>query len=793
MKVFSIVILIVNLIGLWFSFTGSTTTVIDSPLRIVCAGLIVTILPGMMLGQYLGIRGQHYLGSIAWSSVLSLIVSALSALVFFIFKVSILWWALFIIFWNLFWALVVILRKPDRPGLIDDIIASFRGRDRLSNAMLLVILIGLSAALYRWADDISGLEWEVALHQFYVRQYASGLPLDFTLSLLRPDIKLPNFFFLWEFILAGISQIAGIDSLIAALRSRWLIPLLGFSSFFFMTLNLTGSAGTAKRTVWIIVVASMAGFLLLDPSPFIQAGIIDSPYRGITAFWGSLHHSDTAMEILLPLQIGLLFLYIRTGGIYRLSLLCGILLAGFFWHPREYFQVMWYGVISFIAYLLLYFEADRKVVLKRYVHLTAAFLLIALSLALLTKTLSGDVNETQAQLASKNEYVKMLFNPETLSIKLPFDFGMHGLISVDNNRQPPVYIAVPTQHPPYIFSWMAFASLLLIPLLVSGRRTDVFLSGFVLILWCTTLCFVWTQALLIVLTYAEILISTPRFVYLFMYVILGVGWFNLIAVMGRSLRRFYPDMSSLKEISVLFLFCFALGMAFWFTWNHEAPKFTWFKPLLNIVVAACAFGIISILNPMVPFHDRLAGFRSKTAAATSVNLMTGVLTFIVFLAPACHLSFQRFLHNMITNRINVCSLFKSDNPTGVSEEMISFLRGDVPPRSRILIDSQANRMLGIYAPLYLLPIPGGNVHADAAIQKDLREDRHPIFNRKSLNGIIDADEVYEYATRHHADYIMAGTDYSRSMKYLVHGDGKERFRIAFKSSNGKEMLVKVVK
>ena len=75
----------------------------------------------------------------------------------------------------------------------------------------------------------------------------------------------------------------------------------------------------------------------------------------------------------------------------------------------------------------------------------------------------------------------------------------------------------------------------------------------------------------------------------------------------------------------------------------------------------------------------------------------------------------------------------------------------------------------------------------------LREDRHPIFNRKSLNGIINADKVYEYATRHYADYIMAGTDYSRSMKHLVRGDVKERFRIAFKSSNGKEMLVKVVK
>src|SRR5262249_52732091 len=110
-------------------------------------------------------------------------------------------------------------------------------------------------------------------------------------------------------------------------------------------LRILGSARRAERALGIVLVAVLSGVLFLPPAPLVDVGIANAT-RGITAFWGTIHHGDTAMEILLPLQIAALFQFLRTGRARDLVALASILLAGFFWHPREFFQMAWYAAIA---------------------------------------------------------------------------------------------------------------------------------------------------------------------------------------------------------------------------------------------------------------------------------------------------------------------------------------------------------------------------------------------------------------------------------------------------------------
>src|SRR5262249_17322039 len=225
------------------------------------------------------------------------------------------------------------------------------------------------------------------LHLIYVRNYASGLPLDFVNTALRPEIiGVPNLFFVWEFMLAGISSAAGIDPLIAALRSRWLFPVLGFSTCFFLARQLLGSTVAARRVLWIVLPLVLTQFIELSPAPLAFILAYDRP---LFSFMGSIHHADAAMEILLPFATGYLFLFLCRGILGGLAVLAALLMVSFFFHPREYFQVMWYGAVAGLAYVL-FARVRWKELKTRYVPLAVVFVAIAAILFIASHFLSPD-------------------------------------------------------------------------------------------------------------------------------------------------------------------------------------------------------------------------------------------------------------------------------------------------------------------------------------------------------------------------------------------------------------------
>src|SRR5262249_2069248 len=234
------------------------------------------ILPGMVAGQNLGILATSPLEAIAKSFALSIILATVLALATLSLGLSVSAWTAAMLAWNAGWALALMFRRrtlrPD--GLLGVTIRGILAPRQWADAGLLLAIGGLSILCYRWGDRLDNVDWEVGLQLIYVRNYASSLPLDFSLTALRPEIGVPNLFFAWEFLLGGISHAAGVDPLVGALRSRWLIPVLGFSSFFFFARHVLGGTMAARRAVWVLLALVLTQFVALAPSPFATFKIL---------------------------------------------------------------------------------------------------------------------------------------------------------------------------------------------------------------------------------------------------------------------------------------------------------------------------------------------------------------------------------------------------------------------------------------------------------------------------------------------------------------------------------------
>lgn len=238
------------------SITGSPFVAADIPWRIVSAGIAIVILPGMVAGQSLGLLAASPFEAIAKSLALSLVIATGFALITMALRLPIGIWTGAMLLWNVGCALPLAFRVKyccRRYGLLRTTVRGLLAPRPWVDLLLYLVIAGLSIVLYRRADLLSDVSSEVSTHMIYVRSYDFGLPLDFQNGGLRPEIGLPNLFFLWEFILAGISCAAGIDPLVAALRSRWLFPVLAFSAIFFLSRVLFGSNAAARRVIWIVL------------------------------------------------------------------------------------------------------------------------------------------------------------------------------------------------------------------------------------------------------------------------------------------------------------------------------------------------------------------------------------------------------------------------------------------------------------------------------------------------------------------------------------------------------------
>src|SRR5262249_22044603 len=160
-----------------------------------------------------------------------------------------------------------------------------------------------AVAAYRWGENVADLGGEKYLHMMFVRYY-HDMPLVLGNLGIDRGSPPPNLVHLWEFLLAGWARCIQVDPLPLFGRARMVVPVLGLAGMSLLT-----------RVVFVrrqATVAAFAGVLVLYLAQLVtQAGSLAwvravDPTRGVFAFFGSAHHGDTAMDILLALTAGAL-------------------------------------------------------------------------------------------------------------------------------------------------------------------------------------------------------------------------------------------------------------------------------------------------------------------------------------------------------------------------------------------------------------------------------------------------------------------------------------------------------
>ena len=733
------------------------------PVRIVAAGAAVLILPGWLARAATGARSRHYLESLAMSAFLSFAIVGALGVGAMVVQVSIgvVGAALFVL--NL--ALTVVwLRRTVRVRA-----AAWRPRAG-SDWLLLGLICGLAVIAYRWGDDVRAVGWEAALHMAYVRQYASGLPLDFQSAVLRPpEVVAQNYLYLWEFALAVVARASGLDSLVAALKIRWIVPVLGFASFYFMVQRLVSSRA-AVRAIWVMVAAVLLQFLTLPPNAYdvyIQSG----PLRQVGAFFGSIHHSDSAMEILLPMLVGILFWAIRRGTVANWLMFALALAVAFLWHPREYFQVMWYGGLAILVDLLAGLRSHGRGAWRRravsYASMIATYVVVA---ALLYACMPASIrasSEHAAGLANQwntlMTFLASLRDTSTwLAGSLPLSFHLHGYEAPGT---------APSQA--MIFSWMILAIPLAGVLALIGGRRGRWLAFYTLVTWVTSLNSYKFEQLMQSITYHEILISKPRLVHLFAYAVIGLGWTVLVGVLAGSSSRVVAAVRALVGAAIL-------GGLFAWAWTASVPEF----PMMFRVLNLAFFVIAAVL--LVSLRTPLGALAGTVPIGRAGPLLAGV-TFAVFAVGAARTSATERWTVMLAHHPDPAALFGEGNPVGLSPDTIEYFRSRHPARLRLLIEPNQPHMVGIYAPVYAMPLLG-NIGADLPQLQAAQQDKDPVFNSATRAGRPDMVALRGFLAKNRIAHILVAGDYVQPFAQLV-VDYPAEFSVAFRSADGRNLVV----
>jgi len=572
----------------------------------------------------------------------------------------------------------------------------------------------------------------------------------------RPgEVAPPNGFFFWEFLLAAMSRLARLDCLEFSLRSRWLIPLLGLSGLYALTFELARSKRRTSLIISIVAIAILTTFLFRPPDDF-QA-IVNSGNHGriITAFMGSIHHADTAMEILLPLMLAAFFRLRRSQDLPRLIVFALFILMSFFWHPRELFQTAWIAAMMMVTDLILQRrQVFWRLLKKVYAPAFAAYGIVVAALAAAVRFFAVGSADTGRELANKAALLGTTLREMHdwqfwTRLELPFIYHFHGV-------QPQIDLVPENVH--LTAHWM-LAVLLGCLLLKRSRWLHQFLS-FVCVMWFLTLCWGPTQSVLGVATFSEILTSKSRFLFPWMVILLGAVWMELIDRCARAVRP-----------AALLAGAIAAGCAFQqiFAWSqtHKISAGIIFSVLgFALCLASLARGLI-----------QKAFARTRLLRLTSPTAFLPLAAFVLFLAPFSSREAAAFWKTGLRWKRDIPAATATGDAMNLSKEMTRFLQTQVEPRTYWLVRNSGSAeaiempMLEVLAPIYQMPLRG-NVIVDMGVVRSKDPQAIPFYNPVLRAGAVD-EAMIRFLRQHKVNYVF------------LQGAYAEKFDVGWRSNSVK--------
>ena len=611
-KTFLILFTLVIAANLYWFVQGPSPLLTESPLRLVLGSLMIFLLPGLIWGEVLGFRSGHPLETVAVSLALTLTMEVVFLPVPFLFGAGIRLWVL-MLFLVCIIGLILLLVKL-RGGKEPDFLGPFTGVVKepaplnLSAPLLLAAIFILSYATYRWGESLTDIVGEKLVHMAFTRFYYT-MPLSLEGLGLVKGATPPNLVHFWEFLIAGWSSLINTDPLFVFYRARFVIPLLGFSGMYLLIKNIYQDKVKAEFILWVVLIMAVGGLMLTRSLKVINSG---DPTRGVMLFMGTAHHADSAMDILIALPSALLLMAAMRPGWRNILLFSGVLAATFMWHAREFFQTAIYAGVLGIVFLISR-GADKKTLLKRGGMLLAVFIVVAVFFIGIYSTLKPTKETGYSESEIKKLALKYAFMPENLfGVRPPLKFPMQMTIYKEGEAGT---LLTREELRPYIkgrwtfLGWLALSLALLPVLALWGDRPDRRLSLFYALLWFLTLSWSFSMLILIVLTYSEIHMTTPRMIYIFSYIVIAAGLWGLFVRFLKprvSAGRFF--FAAVAAVLIVFYPVSRKGFngTVFRTFGYERASIEWFGEGNPFEFSPELIGFLRSLPPQRVFLSDLA-------------------------------------------------------------------------------------------------------------------------------------------------------------------------------------------
>jgi len=631
----------------------------------------------------------------------------------------------------------------------------------------------MSAVAWRWSENFFDMGNEKVLHLMFARYYY-GLPFSLEDMGLAHGYPPPNFINLWEYFIAMWAKASNVDVLPVFAHARCLIPLVGFCAMSWL-LRLTFMRAWKVKVVFAItLLLAFAGLMLVPPSGLDWVQGVDRT-RGAFNFLGSVHHADSAMEMLLPLSLAIALLFMFRPSILSGSLLCLMLVANFLWHPREYFQIALYFGLFGLTWALV---AKRRIqILKR---LAAGLLLFALTAAAffgLSSALIGTRSQSYDEMALKRAAIKQSLDVRNLTgLRNPYRFPLHyALATMDAPEKiSSTEETLATIRPlTYRFYWLVLAGLAILLATALGGWRDRFLALFLALLWFFALSWNFSMLSIMALTYSEFFMTTPRLIYLFVWMLVPCAIF-LLAERLLSLKSAKVSWGGL-------LLAVAISASLCAAWKPFQHGLRGLEMGLGVLVLLSIPALVCLLTAL-----KLSWVPARNPGLFRTALAGCVIAF----ALVC----TRIPDSFKALAIAQDGKFGKDPDVfGYSRKLAEFLR-EVPPKSVFFTDSRTLSPVFAYAPLYIAVFPSASIMAHKADQKEIAEGRNPLLGSSSGVASMDASvdmKIREWLRARSVDYVLLqGENYVRCAPLFF--KRPDLYRLSFDNPDRREVVFKTL-
>lgn len=735
-------------------------TMIPRAFKIVASGLTLFFVPGLLLIPLIKLRFRNLFELIGLSFVCSLAFATILLLVGIGFKASMQSVAVGFIFLVLALFTFVLVSHPKQ---IDNLFsAKVLSDSRKYDLFLLLLIVILTIPAYRWGTDIFLNNGEILLHLAYTVNYATT-DLSFMNLGFAKDTPLPNLINLWEALLALWANLVHTDPYEIFFFSRFIATLIGLIGLMWMVRCIFRSPQKTFFLSLASLLLVVSWFFLMSPSPWDW--IRTQQTRGIFCFYPLAAHSDTAIDVLIPIGCSFLLYSLRFQRPMVNFLFFVFSISTFLWHPREFFQFCLYAFLTWMTFVLLFPPYFTRIT-KRFLNIFALLVVTALLFYFFNHFHASNGSHSYDEFSIKKAALVAAFTPNHL-------LGFSHFFHFPNDWIPLQHLS--SINPRFIqsFPWLIVSAFSLVLIYVVSDFRSKALGLFFVLLW--VICLIWSSGTLLCIasSYSEFIMTSPRIIYFFAYLIIPLGFLGFFAWMSNlwklTLHRF---------ILILCLPVFLLGSALGLLWPflYKYPPERLFASLSYIIGACYILFLARVFR-----HNVLLKIKTHSPVRSFI-------LFAVFFLTFNFSGFFQFWNESLFMKNGLYSLGTAKNPFRFSSDLISAL-GSLPSHHTFLVNPSGIDSVNVYGAFFLSAFPHGvyqSINRDVNICRQFMEGTH-VLNRL-FQGKVSDTEALEWLASHNVDFVLfRGEDYDHVLP-SISALSSPPYSVIFLNARDREMI-----